>query len=162
MAVVRDLSVRPVRAFASCERHLAPAPFSRKENPMKSHETTQPTEYTKQEKQLAEAHGVEPKMVKLIKAMIRQQHEPPEESSVETIDEQTQCKLLLFYERLDRKSKLALAIYRQLLTLDGHNFEADLFNRISEIVEPAIEDVPADEEWLTGVWESVRMVNTNI
>ena len=125
-------------------------------------ETNQNTEYAKQEKQLAEAHGVEPKMVKLIKAVICQQSEPPEESSIETLDEQTICKLLLFYERLDRKSKLAVALFRQLLMLNGHNFEPDLFQKIGDIVEPAIEDVPAGEEWLTGVWESVRMVNNNI
>jgi len=91
-----------------------------------------------------------------------------------TIDQQTQEKIKDFYKNLKPEIKLAIVLLSELQGLDGINFqirqkEGKLFDDIWSDLESDAKNVFFKLEnnwgllnWLSGVWEAVRMITRNI
>jgi len=141
--------------------------------------------FTDEEKQLAKRYQVEPRLVRLLKEIVKEHFVEPEDTETQAepaelcIDQQTQKRIKDFYKNLDPRTKLAIVALSDMQALEGINFqiskkEEKLFNLIFEDLESVCLETfhaePGDvapgtfgseDIWLAGVWESTRMILQN-
>ena len=94
----------------------------------------------------------------------RSEGQPQSECMV--LMQQTKARLIKFYDRLDRRAKLAIVLLSEIRALDGINFDSRtpraerLIDRIDDLLDSACRDPFEDpeEQWAATLYEGLNLV----